>query len=67
MRVRSARIAIRNLAVAATDSGLLAPELAAGIARAKSALLNAPDITTAQGAARVRHHRGAARAVRRGV
>ena len=29
--------AIRTLAVEATDNGLLAPELAAGIARAKSA------------------------------
>jgi hypothetical protein len=29
--------ALRTLAVAATDNGLLAPELAAGIARVKSA------------------------------
>jgi len=34
---RAARIPIRTLAVAATDHGLLAPELAAGIARPKSA------------------------------
>ena len=67
--------AIRQLAVAATDSGPQAPELAADVARVKSAqsigvragnwlslkhaqaLLNAPDITTTQGAARPRHHR----------
>src|ERR1700689_339153 len=57
--------AVRKLAAEAADNGLLAPELAAGIARVKSAksrgmrtgnwlsleqaLLNAPDITTIKG------------------